>query len=278
MKWFSIVARAGTSAAEIYIYDEVGAGGVAAIDFIQELKALGTPRELTLHINSPGGGVADGFAIYTALDRHPAKVNVTIDGVAASIASMIAMAGDHVEMPENALLMIHDPAGLVAGTSSDMRKTADVLDKMRLGMIRAYSSKSKLPDAKIINLMEAETWMTAQEAKDLGFADAVTGAVKIAAKFDLAAKYPNAPTGANIRYENTERAIRDLCALASLPEWRAERYIAAKVPYHALLTELSRKATNLPVNQTERSQSGQIISWDEISARHWNREVDGTRR
>ena len=104
--WFT--ARATDGVAELSIYDEIGSYGVPAKAFIDEMKSLGNISELTLRINSPGGSVFDGIAIYNALKRHPAKVIVTVEGLAASIASVILCAGDEVVMPKNALIMIHD--------------------------------------------------------------------------------------------------------------------------------------------------------------------------
>jgi ATP-dependent protease ClpP protease subunit len=115
-RWFDF--RAQARGAEIVIYDEIGAFGIPAKVFLDELKALGSVPELTVRINSPGGSVFDGVAIYNALKRHDAAITVWIDGIAASIASMIAMAGDEVVMPENAMLVLHDPSGLVAGTAA----------------------------------------------------------------------------------------------------------------------------------------------------------------
>jgi ATP-dependent Clp protease protease subunit len=135
--------------AEIVIYDEIGAFGIPAKALLDELKALGPVAELSVRINSPGGSVFDGVAIYNALKRHQAKVTVWIDGIAASIASMIAMAGDEVVMPENAMLVLHDPSGLVAGTAADMRATADALDKMAAAMVAAYRDKSGAGDTEI---------------------------------------------------------------------------------------------------------------------------------
>ena len=112
-RWYDF--RAQAKGAEIVIYDEIGAFGIPAKAFLDELKALGPVAELTVRINSPGGSVFDGVAIYNALKRHDAAITVWIDGIAASIASMIAMAGDEVVMPENAMLMLHDPSGLVHG-------------------------------------------------------------------------------------------------------------------------------------------------------------------
>jgi ATP-dependent Clp protease, protease subunit len=182
-QWYQF--RAQASRAEVVIYDEIGAFGIPAKAFLDELKALGPVAELTLRINSPGGSVFDGVAIYNALKRHDARVAVWIDGIAASIASMIAMAGDDVTMPENAMLMLHDPSALVIGTAPDMRAMADALDKMKAGMVAAYRDKSGRDDAEIEALMAAESWLSAQEAVDLGFADRIEQPVRMAAHFDL---------------------------------------------------------------------------------------------
>jgi ATP-dependent protease ClpP protease subunit len=189
-RWFEF--RAQAKGAEIAIYDEIGAFGIPAKAFLDELKVLGPVAELTARINSPGGSVFDGVAIYNALKRHDARVTVWIDGIAASIASMIAMAGDEVVMPENAMLMLHDPSGLVIGTAADMRGMADALDKMKAGMVAAYRDKSGRDDAEIEALMAAETWLSAQEAVDLGLADRVEQPVRMAAHFDLS-RFRNPP-------------------------------------------------------------------------------------
>jgi ATP-dependent Clp protease, protease subunit len=167
------------------IYDEIGAFGIPAKTFLDELKALGPVPELTVRINSPGGSVFDGVAIYNALKRHDAAITVWIDGIAASIASMIAMAGDEVVMPENTMLMLHDPSGLVMGTASDMRAMAEALDRMKAGMVAAYRDKSGRDDAEIEGLLAAETWLSAQEAIALGLADRVEEQVRMAAHFDV---------------------------------------------------------------------------------------------
>jgi ATP-dependent Clp endopeptidase proteolytic subunit ClpP len=190
-RWYEFRAQA-KGAAEIVIYDEIGAFGIQAKAFLDELKALGSVAELTVRINSPGGSVFDGVAIYNALKRHQASITVWIDGIAASIASMIAMAGDEVVMPENAMLVLHDPSGLVAGTASDMRAMAEALDKMSAAMVAAYRDKSGAGDEEIAALMAAETWLSAKEALELGLADRVEQPVKMAAHFDLS-RFRNAP-------------------------------------------------------------------------------------
>ncbi|OSM04151.1 putative protease/scaffold protein [Magnetofaba australis IT-1] len=145
-----------------------------------------------MRINSPGGSVFDGLAIHNALKRLDARVTVFVDGIAASIASVIAMAGDEVIMPENAMLMIHDPSGIVMGTASDMRSMAEALEKTKAGLVTAYREKSGLSDAEIEQIMANETWLTANEAVEKGFADRLEEPVKMAAYFDLS-QYDNAP-------------------------------------------------------------------------------------
>lgn len=191
--WFTCQASNGEG--EISIYDEIGAFGVTAKDFADQLSALGNVSHINLSINSPGGSVFDGLAIYNMLKRNRASVTVRIDGLAASMASVIAMAGDAVLMPENAMMMIHDPSGVVIGTSRDMRQLADVLDKIKNGLVAAYANKSGLDRQEIEDIMTAETWLTAKDAVDMGFADVVEEPVAMAASFDLT-KFKNAPADA----------------------------------------------------------------------------------
>jgi ATP-dependent Clp endopeptidase proteolytic subunit ClpP len=181
--WFT--ARATHGVAELSIYDEIGSYGVPAKAFIDEMKSLGDISELTLRINSPGGSVFDGIAIYNALKRHPAKVIVTVEGLAASIASVILCAGDEVIMPKNALIMIHDPSAVVMGSARDMRSMAEALDKMRDGLVSAYHDKTGRDQPDITDWMAKETWFDAEEALEAGFADLIEEPVAMVATFDL---------------------------------------------------------------------------------------------
>ena len=138
--WYTIRARA--SGAEVLIYDEIGAYGVSAKGFLAELGALPDGVPIDLRLNSPGGSVFDAVAIYNALQRHDGTITAWIDGVAASAASYVAMAGDEIVMPENAFLMIHDPSGLVMGTAEDMRAMAEALDKVKGSLVSGYAAKS----------------------------------------------------------------------------------------------------------------------------------------
>lgn len=154
---------------------------ITAKRFAKDLKAIGKNKALDIYINSPGGSVMDGQAIYSQLKRHKASKTVHIDGIAASIASVIAMAGDEVVMPNNALIMIHRASGSTWGNASDMRKTADDLDRVDGTIIAAYQAKTGRDPEELIELMDDETWMTAQEAVALGFADRISDAIEMTA-------------------------------------------------------------------------------------------------
>jgi ATP-dependent protease ClpP protease subunit len=188
--WYAIRAR-GTGA-EVVIYDEIGAHGVSAKGFLAELGALPEGAPIDLRLNSPGGSVFDAVAIHNAIRRHEGTVTVWIDGIAASAASYVAMAGDEIVMPENAFLMIHDPAGLVMGTAEDMRAMAEALDKVGDSLAAGYAAKSGRAADEIAALMAAETWLDATEALALGFADRIAEPVRIAASFDIG-RFRNAP-------------------------------------------------------------------------------------
>lgn len=198
--WYQITNKADRSA-EIHIFEQIGedfwtGDGMTAKRFLSELKGLDVDA-IELHINSPGGSVFDGQAIYSMLKNHKARVDVHIDGLAASIASVIAMAGDTVTIPRNALMMIHDPSGFAMGTAEDMRKVATALDKVKTGIIAAYQDKTGKDEAELAELMSAETWMTGDEAVAMGFADATGPAVQMQASagFGLLNQFRNIPRG-----------------------------------------------------------------------------------
>jgi ATP-dependent Clp protease protease subunit len=189
-KYWDIKAMAD-GVADVFIYGEISAykwedSDTTAIDFQNELLALGEIKTLNIYINSPGGSVFQGQAIYTMLKRHNAEKHVYVDGIAASIASLIAMAGDVVYMPANAMMMIHNPWGISMGDAHDMRKMADELDKIREAMIPAYLNKSgeKLTEEGLVDLLDAESWLTAQECFDYGLCDELLEEKQIAACVD----------------------------------------------------------------------------------------------
>jgi ATP-dependent protease ClpP protease subunit len=179
--WFTIRNAASTDApAEISIHDEIGAWGVSAKDFLAQLRSIAAATPIHLSLHSPGGEVFDGLAIYHALKAR-GNVTVRIEGLAASMASVIAMAGTRIEMPRNAFLMIHNPSGFAMGDSGDMRQLADLLDKIKGSLIAAYRDRTKKSDEDLTAMMDAETWLTGEEAVAQGFADATTDEVALSA-------------------------------------------------------------------------------------------------
>ena len=190
--------------ADISIFGEIVTSGyewyesdVSASGFQKDLKGLGEVDTINLHINSPGGSVFDGIAIYQMLVQHKAKINVYVDGLAASIASVIAMAGDNIYIPKNAMLMVHNPWTVAAGNASELRKQADDLDKIGQSMKESYLSKTngKLDQETLQKLLDDETWLSADEALAYGFADEVLEENRMAAcvSNELFAKYRNVP-------------------------------------------------------------------------------------
>lgn len=171
--WYQI-KNISAEEAEVSIYDEIGFWGVTASDFVKELGGV-SASALNVHINSPGGDVFDGLAILNALRSHPAKKTVTVDGLAASAASFIAMAGDTIKMSPQSMMMIHDASGLCMGDARDMRDLADLLDKTSENIANVYAQRTGKPVDEWRKAMLAETWYTDQEAVDAGLADMIVG-------------------------------------------------------------------------------------------------------
>ena len=185
-KFWEIRAAAKEKTGELLLYGYISSSSwwddeVTPKQFAKDLKDLGDIETLNLYINSGGGDVFAAQAIFSQLARHSAKKHVYVDGLAASAASLIAMVGDTVTMPKNAMLMIHNPWSWGMGFASDFRKIADDLDKIREAMIPTYADKSGLSHEEIVSIMDAETWLTAEEAKEKGFADEIEEAKEIAA-------------------------------------------------------------------------------------------------
>lgn len=165
---------------EIELYDVIGFWGTNAKDFSQRIKAA-KGKNITLRINSPGGSVTDGTAIYNLLKQHTGKVTAQIDGIAASMAGVIAMAASTVIMPDNTFIMIHNPSAFGDGESEDLRKMAELLDKMKENLITAYEAKSGADRKDIAKWMDDTSWFTAAECLELGLCDEVVNSVEAAA-------------------------------------------------------------------------------------------------
>ena len=187
-KWYNIQNKAGETA-DIYIFDEIGTYGVTAQDFISEIKGL-KDMPIDLRINSLGGDVFDGMAMYNVIKRREAKTTVYIEGIAASIATIIALGADEVIMAENSLFMIHNAWGGTSGEAKDMRKTAETLDKITSELTDIYVKKTGLSYDALAEMMDEESWLNAQEAFDLGFIDTISDSIKVAAKYDVS-KFKN---------------------------------------------------------------------------------------
>src|SRR5690606_4595735 len=187
-KFWNFKAAAGPEKApELRIYGDIGEWmDVDSKRFAADLAALGDVTDLTVRINSDGGSVFTAQAIYSMLRRHPAAVTVYIDGIAASAATIIAMAGDRIVMPANAMMMIHNPLTGLWGNANDMREMADLLDKIRETLLAVYREKTGLSDEQLIELLDAETYLTAAEAVELGFATEIEESVRIAASLSRA--------------------------------------------------------------------------------------------
>jgi ATP-dependent Clp endopeptidase proteolytic subunit ClpP len=168
--WYEIRAATDDKPAEVFIYDVIAWYGVFAKDFVRDLAAL-EADEILVRISSPGGDVFDGMAIYNALRDHPATITSRVEGFAASIASIIALAGESVEVHESAFLMIHDPWGYAVGNATELRALADTLDKLAGSMVDIYARKTGMDPEEIRDLMAAETWYTGAEAVETGLAD-----------------------------------------------------------------------------------------------------------
>jgi len=181
-KGYQIKSKA--KSAEILIYEEIGAGwlgGISAKQFADDVKTLKKVSNINVRINSEGGSVFDGHAIYNTLRNHPAHITVDIDGLAASIASIIAMAGDEIRMAENGFMMIHDPWMVAAGTADELRGQADVMDKVQEKLVNTYVNRTGGNPEDIAAWMADETWMNAEEALERGFIDSINEETRMAA-------------------------------------------------------------------------------------------------
>jgi ATP-dependent Clp endopeptidase proteolytic subunit ClpP len=185
-KWYNLIMDESDSGAlDVYILDEIGMFGTTAADFITDVQANSDKeKEVRVHLNSPGGSVFDGLAIYNFL-KDRGNVTTIVDGVAASMASVIFMAGSNRIMPANALLMIHEPWTGAVGEADDLRKAAEALDKMNDSLAGIYANATGKDIDVIKDMMSETTWMNGADAEKDGFATMVIDAVEMAASFDI---------------------------------------------------------------------------------------------
>lgn len=212
-------------------------------DFKADLDSLGDIQTLNIFINSNGGDVFAGQAIYSMLKRHSATKNVYIDGLAASIASLIAMAGDKIIMPANAMIMIHNPWTIAMGNSNDFRKLAADMDKIRESMLSVYESKTGMKQEDIIPLLDNETWMTAQDALESGFCDEIEEEKQVAAS--LYGDFLNI-NGVNMDLKRFKNAPKFVFLPKALDEVKPE-----SIP----IEEIKDEETNNIIEDTDEEQN-----------------------
>jgi ATP-dependent Clp protease protease subunit len=212
----TIEFKARGTTGEIWLYDQIGEGffsdGVSAKSFQKDLAGLGKVNTINLRINSPGGNVFDGLTIYNQLKAHPARIVVDIDGLAASIASLIAMAGDEIRMAGNAMMMIHNPMGGAFGDATEMRRTAALLDQVKGNLSDTYAARTGVDQGTLNAWMDDETWFTATDAVQRGFADSVTQDQRIAASYDLT-RFHNVPAALKRAQAANSASRRDIYAV-----------------------------------------------------------------
>ena len=261
-KWYNIQNKADNSA-DVYIFNEIGTYGITAQDFISDIKDLkDTP--INLHVNSIGGDVFDGMAIYNVIKRREARTTVYIEGIAASIATIIALGADEVIMAENSLFMIHNAWGGAMGEAKDMRKTADTLEKISSELTDIYMKKTGLSYEALAEMMDEETWLNAQEAFDYGFIDTISDSIKVAAKYDVS-KFKN------ITQEEIQNKlsinINNKKMTNELKEWFSNKVeeIVSTVKGEVKVSEDAAEQTTITVNLGDNEEIMNKISTFETS-------------
>lgn len=226
--WYSIKNKAG-NVLDISLHDEIGLWGVTAADFMAELSANQDVRSINLSIHSPGGNLLDGLAIYNKLKAHPARVFGKVEGLAASAASLVLMASDHIEMPENSFLMIHNAHGVAGGDPDDLREFADLMERMQNSAVNVYHARTGKDPGELASMMKAETWMTAEDALADGFIDTITERIEVAAKIAAFSRYfKDVPVknAANVEAVNNERDLEKFLREAGLSKGLATALVS----------------------------------------------------
>jgi ATP-dependent Clp endopeptidase proteolytic subunit ClpP len=225
--WYKIEAK-GEAPPEVLIYGDIGDYDISARQFHTEFSAI-KAREIDLRINSRGGSVFEGVAMYNTIKNHPAKVTAHIDSLAASIASFIPMAADRVIIAKNGRMMIHKAWGIEMGNADQFRKTAETLDDVDTILIDAYAERTGMGKDEIKALLAAETWMNPKKAKELGFVDEIAGDEGAKAKYDLS-PFQNVPEEVKALFGkegSTERDLETLLRDAGVSRKDAKTAIAA---------------------------------------------------
>ena len=197
-------AKGSGDVVEIDLYDEIGGWGVTADAFRRELRSV-SAKNITLRVNSPGGDVFDGIAMHNDLAEHPARVRVEVSGLAASAASLIAMAGDEIAVASNAFMMVHNAWGVAIGNRHEFAEMIELLEQVDGALAQTYAARTEMDIGAVEALMDAETWLNADDAVDSGFADEVIGSSDVEARFDLS------------QFKNVPKSVPRLGAMSSQP-------------------------------------------------------------
>lgn len=246
--WFSIKTAqpdpnggAEFAPPEVMLYDEIGSYGITAADFDRDLKSLGDTKQINLRINSPGGDSFAGVAIYNTLKKHPATITAHIDGIAASAASLIAMAADKIVMPKNAFMVVHEASALTYGPADQHLAMAADLERVSSSYANTYSARSKQTLENVKALMKEDRLMGAEECKAKGYCDDLTDPMTVTSTFELsklpekfrsiaASLYtPDDDEAAKSAAKESERVdeIRALGTKARMPEAEIEAAITS---------------------------------------------------
>lgn len=205
--WYSIKNRS-SDVIDLSIHDEIGTWGVSAYDLLTELHNHKEATAINLSINSPGGNLIDGLAIYNALVAHKAKVYANVIALAGSAASFIMMAAEHSVMPENSIFFIHKAQGIARGESDDFREIADTMDMYESMIVNIYMKKATIGEDKIKTLMKEARPIKASDAVEFGFVDQISDSIDIAAKAVGFEKYvPQIETDGHVENITNERDL-----------------------------------------------------------------------
>ena len=271
-RWYAIQPSDNGEApgsVEISIYDEIGFGGVTAKDFLAEVKRY-KGQHIHLRINSVGGSVIEGAAIYNALRRHKGGLTVHVDGLAASMASVIAMAGEEVYIADNAMLMVHNPWSMTMGDADDLRKEADVLDKLKATLVNAYVRKTGMETEDIAQMMDEETWLNATQSVAMGFADEIEDGIEAAASVTPASARARFDTFTNsmarkpAQIKAEEAAPAEVVAPVAAPVIdvppvdTSEEVMTAEL--QAKVDELQAKLAEAEAEQAASAQTGEDVA------------------
>lgn len=280
-KWLEFKAQENKPA-EIMIYGEIGDywDGLDASSLAAKIKAA-SGDSITVRLNTPGGSVFTAQAFYSLLRASGKTVNIHIDGICASAGTIISSAGDNVSMPENAIFMIHNPmASLYGANAEEMRETADILDKVQETIIAAYRSKTNQSDEKLKELMSTDTYLTASEAKELGFIDTITEPFAVAATLQGNILNVNGTKMSTDRLKNMPdsfinvvesvkpKGVTKVMNLADLQANHPEIYTAALEQGKASVnaTEIAAQAATAERNRIKEIQASALPGHEEIVA------------